>query len=276
MSDSGSDDVGSNPAEDTLKKIACTSNLFCFLSIFRNKFQMSNIYEPEYVKKLFNQMSESYERMNYITSFGFSIRWRKQFLNKLGKSNQQLNIIDLMSGLGENWQYLKKNFPKSNFYALDFSEQMIKNSSVKAQNIFQNKANLICSNALNSSLPSNHFDIISCAFGLKTFNEEQLNLFAKEINRILKPDGKFSFIEVSVPKKSIFKFFYAFYLGKIIPIIGKLLLGNPQDYKMLWIYTKQFSNCEIVKTIFEKNGLNVNYNNYFFGSATGISGYKSN
>ena len=72
---------------------------------------MNNIYEPEFVKKLFNQMSSSYERMNYITSFGFSIRWRKQFLDKLGKSDENLNVIDLLSGLGENWTFLKNNFP---------------------------------------------------------------------------------------------------------------------------------------------------------------------
>lgn len=49
---------------------------------------MKNIYEPEFVKNLFDKMSSSYENMNYITSFGFSIRWRKQFLSKLGRSNK--------------------------------------------------------------------------------------------------------------------------------------------------------------------------------------------
>jgi hypothetical protein len=39
---------------------------------------MPDIYNPGYVEKLFDEMSESYERVNYITSFGFS--------NFLGKS----------------------------------------------------------------------------------------------------------------------------------------------------------------------------------------------
>ncbi|MGO4708427.1 class I SAM-dependent methyltransferase [Chryseobacterium sp. 2TAF14] len=62
---------------------------------------MNNIYEPKFVKQLFNQMSGSYERMNYITSFGFSIRWRKQFLSKLGKSNENLNVIDRLKTFNE-------------------------------------------------------------------------------------------------------------------------------------------------------------------------------
>lgn len=48
-----------------------------------NQTGRKNIYDPQFVKNLFNTMSGSYERMNYITSFGFSIRWRKQFLRSL-------------------------------------------------------------------------------------------------------------------------------------------------------------------------------------------------
>lgn len=41
----------------------------------------SQLYEPEYVKGLFSEMSKTYERMNILTSFGFSTRWRKQCVN---------------------------------------------------------------------------------------------------------------------------------------------------------------------------------------------------
>ena len=50
----------------------------------------NNIYNPEYVKGLFNKMSSSYERMNFITSFGFSIRWRRQFLESFNRQNIKL------------------------------------------------------------------------------------------------------------------------------------------------------------------------------------------
>jgi len=219
-------------------------------------------------------MSNSYERMNYITSFGFSIRWRKQFLNKLGKSNDNLNVIDLLSGLGENWKFLKHNFPNSNFYALDFSENMINHSKQKADRVFKNNLNLICDNMLHNKLESDSFDIISCAYGLKTFNEEQINIIAKEVYRILKPNGKFSFVEVSKPKNKILLCFYSFYLGKVIPVLGKVFLGNPEDYRMLWIYTQQFENSEKVKEIFQKHNLKVSLNEYFGGCT--MSYYKNN
>jgi ubiquinone/menaquinone biosynthesis methyltransferase len=235
---------------------------------------MNNIYEPEFVKQLFNQMSSSYERMNYITSFGFSIRWRKQFLKKLGKSHENLHVIDLLSGLGENWKFLKQNFPNAEFYALDFSENMIRQSQGKAHHVFKNRLHLLCDNILENKLESNQFDVISCAYGLKTFNEEQLHRLAKEVHRILKPNGKFSFVEVSKPKNKLLLYCFGFYLGKIIPILGKLFLGNSEDYKMLWVYMNQFENSEKVKQIFESYNLKVNLDTYFGGCATGISGEK--
>ena len=82
----------------------------------------NDIYNPEYVKSLFNKMSSSYERMNYITSFGFSIRWRNQYIKKFNKTNDKVYVIDLLTGMGESWSSIKKVFPNSNITALDFSD----------------------------------------------------------------------------------------------------------------------------------------------------------
>ncbi|MEZ4904035.1 MAG: class I SAM-dependent methyltransferase [Spirosomataceae bacterium] len=71
----------------------------------------NNIYSTEFVKELFNKMSSSYERMNYITSFGFSIRWRTQFLEKFKATNEKVQVIDLLSGMGETWGGIKNKFP---------------------------------------------------------------------------------------------------------------------------------------------------------------------
>lgn len=234
---------------------------------------MEDIFEPAFVKKLFNRMSNSYERMNYITSFGFSIIWRKQFINKLRQDNSKVQVLDLLSGMGENWKLLNNRYPNADFFALDFSEEMISSSDKKNQKL-RNKFIILNQDVLSCSIEENKFDIITCAFGLKTFNEQQLILLARLIHSILKPGGSFTFIEVSKPSNNLLLFFYRFYLKSIVPILGKLLLGNPTDYKMLWKYTEIFQNAIRSKDIFEKEGLEVSYEKYFFGCATGIFGSK--
>ncbi|MBK9254624.1 MAG: class I SAM-dependent methyltransferase [Saprospiraceae bacterium] len=235
----------------------------------------NNIYNPEYVKGLFNKMSSSYERMNLITSFGFSIRWRRQFLESFKQSNYKVEIIDLLTGMGETWNATKNKLPNSNLTVLDFSDGMLKYAKRKSDLKFNNEITVLQQDILNNQLPSNHYDFVTCAFGLKTFNAEQLQILALETKRILKKDGQFSFIEISKPNNKILKTLYGFYLGQIIPILGRLLLGNPEEYKMLWQYTYKFNNAKSATEIFTKTGLKTKFISYFYGCATGFYGTKT-
>ncbi|MDM1396123.1 class I SAM-dependent methyltransferase [Myroides odoratimimus] len=233
-----------------------------------------NNYNPEYIKSMFNQMSGSYERINYITSFGFSIRWRKQLIKELKPTPEKVEVIDLMTGIGEMWGVIKRKFPQAKLSALDYSDEMIKRAEQKNETEYMGGVDLLHQNVLVSSLPSEHYDYVTCAFGLKTFNEEQIQVLAKEVERILKPNGQFAFIEVSEPKNRILKLLFGFYLGGIVPVLGALLLGGINEYKMLWRYTNKFKDASKSAQYFESVGLHVKKHSYFFGCATGFSGYK--
>lgn len=91
---------------------------------------------------------------------------------------------------------------------------------------------------------------------------------------MLKVNGNFSLIDVSVPKNQLLKALYLFYLKHIIPILGKLFLGDATAYKMLGKYTTEFQNAENVKQLFENQNFNVEYVSYFYGCASGIKGMK--
>ncbi len=97
-------------------------------------------------------MQNIYERMNFITSFGFSIIWRKQFLNKLQSSQENINVIDLLSGLGENWKSLNQKYPNGNLNALDFSEEMVSKSKTKNAISFNNKFKIRQEDLLNKNI----------------------------------------------------------------------------------------------------------------------------
>ncbi len=234
----------------------------------------SNIYNPNFVKNLFNKMSNSYERMNYITSFGFSIRWRKQLINSFSKSENKVEIIDILTGMGEMWPSIKNKFPNSKLTALDFSEGMLTYANSKNKKKFNSEISILNQDILNNQLPDNHYNYITCAFGLKTFNNEQILQLAYQLKRILKPGGQISFIEVSKPKNKFLQFLYAFYLGKVIPILGRILLGNPVEYRMLWKYTQSFDNSKEACQLFKKAGFEVEYKSYFYGCSTGFIAIK--
>lgn len=238
-----------------------------------DKNRMNKIYDPEYVEKLFDKMSRSYKRMNYITSFGFSELWRNQCVDAI-KIKENSVVLDLLTGMGECWEsILKKSGAHTKIIGLDFSKGMLKYAEIKRKKL---KANIRILNedVFNNSLQDGSIDHIISGFGLKTFSQNQLELLAGEIERVLKVNGEFSLIDVSVSKHRILRFFYMFYLKRIIPILGWLFLGNPETYKMLGVYTENFQNSRQVEKIFSRYNLKVEYREYFFGCASGINGRK--
>jgi len=125
--------------------------------------------------------------------------------------------------------------------------------------------NILQQDILKNEIESNSADHVVSSFGLKTFNSSQLSKLAHELERILRPDGTYSFVEISVPNSSFLKFFYMFYLEKIIPILGYLFQGNSKDYKMLGTYTSKFGNSKGFHSMLIKEGLESHYEQLFFG-----------
>jgi demethylmenaquinone methyltransferase/2-methoxy-6-polyprenyl-1,4-benzoquinol methylase len=235
---------------------------------------MQDIYDAKYVEELFDKMSGSYDRMNYITSFGFSSAWRKQCIKDIDLSKATV-IVDLMSGMGECWKPIAKKAPaNAQLIALDFSGEMVKHAQNRVQKLKLKNISVLKEDVFNNSIASNSADCVISGFGLKTFSPTQLDKLAIEIERILKPNGQFSLIDVSVPKNSFLKFFYLFYLKRVIPVLGRIFLGNPSTYKMLGVYTENFENSKEVQQIFQRHHFEVEYIEYFFGCASGIKGRK--
>lgn len=237
-----------------------------------------SIYKPEFVRQLFNDMSSTYERMNTITSFGFSNRWRRRCVYELDIRPGE-TVVDLMTGMGETWGYIVREIgPTGTLVGVDFCENMLQYADRKRQKERYNPyaISIEQQDVLAGTLPAESAHHVVVAFGLKTFGERQIRQLAHEIKRILKPGGQFSLVEVSVPASFLLRTLYLFYLRYVIPILGALFLGNPQTYRMLGIYTIRFKHSQQAQQAFADAGLPCRKTSYFFGCATGIVGEKSN
>ncbi len=231
------------------------------------------IYEDEFVENLFNRMSKTYGLTNYISSFGFTESWRNRCVNEIAWDKNTEDGYDLMSGMGESWRLIMRQ-KKVKITGIDISKEMNKRAREKLLENKSWKIDLLEENILKNSIPSNSGDFIISTFGIKTFSNEKQRILAGEIFRILRKGGQLAIIEISKPKMGLLRLPYMFYLKYIIPIIGKLFMGNSQDYKMLGIYCDNFENCSKFKMFLEETGMTVKMKNYFFGCATGIIGYK--
>jgi|GEM_PF-2849141 len=87
------------------------------------------IYEDEFVEHLFNRMARTYGITNYISSFGFAEKWRRQCIRQIDWNNGLKEGYDLMSGMGECWSLI-----------MDASEGKVKITGVDISSAMNNKA----------------------------------------------------------------------------------------------------------------------------------------
>ncbi len=234
----------------------------------------NNIYDTSFVQNLFDEMSGTYGIMNLISSFGFARRWRRQCVEQID-FHKSCAVVDLMSGMGELCPNISSRIDSdSHIIALDISPIMCKAARRYEKGKLRCPLRVIQANALCSNLAGDSCDVVVSAFGLKTFSDIQLKQLASEVLRILKPGGKFSFVEISVPQSPWLRAPFMFYLKTLIPLLGWLLKGNPDNYRLLGIYTEAFGNCKTALSRFQCAGLEAEIRSYFFGCATGLVGQK--
>jgi demethylmenaquinone methyltransferase/2-methoxy-6-polyprenyl-1,4-benzoquinol methylase len=218
-------------------------------------------------------MAKTYGLVNMVSSLGFARIWRKACVCTI--KGEAAHVCDLMTGGGECLGHIKKHFgPATKVDLVDWSDVMCERAR---NNIARNKhadSEVLCCNALNLPRPENNYDVLYSTFGLKTLTDEELVMLANEIKRVLKPGGRFCMLEFSIPTNRALQPFFRCYVKYLVPLMGWLFLGNPDNYRMLWQYTVAFGNCDKVHKVLESCGLEVVSSSFFFGSATQIHGHK--
>lgn len=234
------------------------------------------IYDPEFVKKLFDRCSEKYILFSYVCSLGFTERWRRECAELLEFEQGRVQQgYDLMAGTGEIWPHLLKVHPSiSSITAVDISSGMHKRALNRLHKERARKVAFIEDNVLNSQLEDVSADFVVSTFGLKTFNQRQQEELAQLISRILKPGGQFALIEASDPKGWFLRPLYLFYLKTGLPLVERLFLRGAQDFAMIGKYATSFSDAHFIEGKLKANGLETRFKRHFFGCATSVSGFK--
>ena len=124
----------------------------------------------------------------------------------------------------------------------------------------------------NFQLNDNSFDFYTISFGLR--NTKNLDKSLNEAYRVLKPGGRFLCLEFSKIQNSGLEFIYKNY-SKLIPVIGKLVVGEKKPYEYLIKSIENFVNQdELIDLMNKKNFKKCNYRNLSGGIVSIHSGWK--
>ena len=236
---------------------------------------VADIYDPAYVKAVFDRCSGKYIAFSYICSMGFTERWRRQCVAALGLGPEARAGYDLMAGTGEVWPHLLAANPEIEaITAVDISSGMHRLAMERLHTIRSQRIDFIEDDVLQSGLPDNSADFVVSTFGLKTFNPEQQERLAVLTARVLKPGGRFAFIEASDPRGWWLRGLYLLHLKVVLPMVERLLLRGAQDFAMIGTYSTNFGDARSFTAMLNKQGLKAEFRKVFFGCATIACGSK--
>ena len=222
------------------------------------------------VQNVFDQVYDQYDLMNDLMSFGIHRLWKKTLLNMMNPSKNQ-KLIDVACGTGDIAKFFLNNVNKfSEITCVDPNKGMLNKGIEKLKNF----KNLRWINASAENLPvkDNLFDFYTISFGLR--NTKKLDKSLAEAYRVLKPGGRFLCLEFSKIQNSNLELFYKNY-SKMIPTIGKFVVGEKQPYEYLLKSIENFINQdELIDLMLKKNFKNCTYRNLSGGIVSIHSGWK--
>ena len=222
------------------------------------------------VKNVFNKVYDKYDLMNDFMSLGIHRIWKKDLIQLMNPSKGK-KLIDVACGTGDLGKlYLDSVGANQKILCVDPNKGMIKKGKSKLKK-YKNIKWIIAS-AENLPIQDNSCDYYTISFGLR--NTKNLNKALSEAYRILKPGGRYLCLEFSKIENSNLNSFYKNY-SKLIPLIGKIVVGEKEPYEYLIKSIENFINQAQLINLMEKNKFqNCTYRNLSGGIVAIHSGWK--
>ena len=224
------------------------------------------------VQNVFDQVYNKYDLMNDFMSLGVHRLWKKNMINMMNASNNH-KLVDVACGTGDIAKLFLNNVNKlSEITCVDPNKGMIKKGQEKL-NEYKN-LNWVVAPAEKLPLKKNSFDFYTISFGLR--NTKDLDKSLAEAFRVLKPGGRFLCLEFSKIQNSGLDLVYKNY-SKLIPYIGKFIVGEKQPYEYLVESIEKFINQdELINLMIKNNFKKCFYRNLSGGIVSIHSGWKIN
>lgn len=182
------------------------------------------------VGSMFDRIARRYDFLNHFLSLGIDRSWRRKVIHHLRPFSPG-HVIDVATGTGDLAIAVHKQL-KCIVTGVDVSENMMRIGAQKVKRKkLQERITFTAGKAEDLPFGEASFDAATVAFGVRNFGDLDRGL--QEMLRVLKPGGPLVILEFSLPKNTILRKIYEFYLYRLLPLTGKLISGDPAAYNYL-------------------------------------------
>jgi len=227
------------------------------------------------VREMFSSIAPRYDLLNHVLSLNIDRLWWRRAARTFAHilSSSDTRLLDLCCGTGDMTFALRRQAGSSRpkIVGADFSHAMLRRATAKAADS-NDAPGWIEADALNLPFPSDHFDLVTSAFGFRNLADYDGGL--REIFRVLSAGGECGILDFGEPK-GVLGSFYRIYFKQVLPRVGTLISGVRGPYAYLPASVDRFPAPEEMLTRMKNAGFReVTWTPYSFGIAGLYQGKK--
>ena len=199
------------------------------------------------MERMFSAIAPRYDLLNRLLSAGIDRKWRRRAVRSLSPNGGI--YLDVASGTGDMAIEIARQSADAKVVTTDFSLKML---TIGARKTAGKPVMHGQGDALELAFRANSFNGITCAFGIRNFQELKKGL--TEMVRVLKPGGRAAILEFATPENRLIRKLYLLYFHKILPLVGSFISGDRLAYSYLPDSVREFPKREKLAAIFEESG----------------------
>ena len=204
------------------------------------------------VEEMFDNIASTYDTLNHRLSWNIDKSWRKKAIRRLAPFSPK-TILDIATGTGDFAIMSAKMLLPKTLIGADISDKMMEigRQKVKEEGLdgiisFQKE------DCLNLTFPSNTFDAVTAAFGIRNFQDLEKGL--GEMYRVLKKGGHLCIIELTTPISFPMKQLFKIDSKVVLPFYGRLISKDSSAYDYLNKTIAAFPQGETMMSILQSAG----------------------
>ena len=198
---------------------------------------------------MFSALAPRYQLFNRWSSLGLDDRWRLSVVKEVGDSRR---ILDLGTGTGDLASRIAAALPRATVVGVDLSFGML----VRGRRSLSERPPVPLQ-ASGESLPFRDasFDSVVSAFVLRNlFMGGVLAASLREASRVLGPEGRLAFIDLTRPGNFLLRWGHGLYGRTLLPFFGRVLFGKDWPGAYLSGSILALPPAESLSRLFLENG----------------------
>ncbi|HCK82383.1 MAG TPA: class I SAM-dependent methyltransferase [Candidatus Competibacter sp.] len=196
---------------------------------------------PAFVRGLFDRTARYYDHVNRLLSFGSGSWYRRRVLTRVGLK-PGMTVLDVAIGTGlVARQALAITDDPQAVIGLDVSAGMLRE--------VRRLLDIPLVQGLMEQLPVADAccDMVSMGYALR--HVADLHVTFREFHRALRPGGVLVILEIARPASPFKRMLLKWYLGRLIPLLGRLTTGQQDTQTLMRYYWDTIENCVPPDTI---------------------------